>query len=97
MKVLAGETGFCKLKWVGVDEKRRYVAMKLLGPSLASQLQICNAPHVPTVAKIAFQLLLRIQSMHGKGLIHRDIKPENLMLGSKESEKETIFVVDFGL
>ena len=34
---------------------------------------------------------------HGLGIVHRDLKPENLLLTSKNLEKATIKISDFGL
>ena len=34
---------------------------------------------------------------HGLGIVHRDLKPENLLLDTKDLEKATIKISDFGL
>jgi calcium/calmodulin-dependent protein kinase I len=34
---------------------------------------------------------------HGLGIVHRDLKPENLLLDSKDLDKATIKISDFGL
>lgn len=51
--------------------------------------------NLETVVMIAEQMIDRLQSLHQKGFIHRDLKPENMMI--KESDSETIYLIDFGL
>lgn len=34
---------------------------------------------------------------HDQGIVHRDLKPENLLLSSKDLDKATIKISDFGL
>ena len=33
-----------------------------------------------TILLIVDQMLIRLESIHSKGIVHRDIKPENFML-----------------
>ena len=46
--------------------------------------------------RIAYQCVLRLKELHGRGFVHRDIKPENILLGNK-SNPHKVYVVDFGL
>ena len=45
---------------------------------------------------IGYQMVQRIEYVHSKGYIHRDIKPGNFLIG-KSSEKERLYIIDFGL
>lgn len=42
-------------------------------------------------------MIQRIKVVHEARLIHRDIKPENFMIGTTKQNKNTIFIIDFGL
>jgi serine/threonine protein kinase len=35
--------------------------------------------------------------VHNERVIHRDIKPDNFLIGAAEGQKDTVFIIDFGL
>ena len=46
---------------------------------------------------IAVQMIQRIKVVHEERIIHRDIKPDNFMTGGTDTNKNTVFIIDFGL
>lgn len=68
----------------GEDDTRRWLAIQLLGPTLASLL----APHPApwhTVAAIAVQALDALSYVHSKKYVYVDVNPDNFILGRRES------------
>ncbi|GMS82000.1 hypothetical protein PENTCL1PPCAC_4175, partial [Pristionchus entomophagus] len=49
-----------------------------------------------TIAEIAAQTLLAVETLHECGFLHRDIKPHNFAIGLPPREA-TIFMLDFGI
>ncbi|GAB3485279.1 serine/threonine-protein kinase [Amycolatopsis cihanbeyliensis] len=74
-----------------------YIAMRLVdGSDLASL--IGNGPMAP---ERAFSLLEQVadalDTLHAHGLVHLDVKPANVLVTSRESAREHVYVADFGL
>jgi serine/threonine protein kinase len=89
--------GIPEIHWCGSTDQWHILVMDLLGPSLEDLL---NAYHrsfsLKTVLLVAEQLVVRLQTIHGKDFIHRDVKPDNFVLG-RGDEKCIIYAIDFGL
>ena len=94
---LLGTHNLPQVKWYGKDEFNYYMVIPLLGKSL-EQLFIEKQQKfsLKLILQIGIQILYLLKSIHKKGLVHRDIKPDNFLLGI-ESEKNKIFLIDFGL
>ena len=101
---LSGIPGIPNLRYYGVPDHNRYMAIDLLGKSL----QTVSSDHkksvpIEIVRMYAKQMVEIIQAVHERGFIHRDIKPPNFMTGpgpsSNETENKTdkIFLIDFGM
>ncbi|WP_211225498.1 serine/threonine-protein kinase [Amycolatopsis nigrescens] len=74
-----------------------YIAMRLVdGPDLASL--IGGSPMAPDRAlKLLDQVADALDSLHSRGLVHLDVKPANVLVTSRESAREHVYVADFGL
>ncbi|KAH7888473.1 putative casein kinase-1 hhp1 [Phlebopus sp. FC_14] len=72
-----------------------YIAMELLGPSVAMQQQDGAGVMLKTVISIVDQALAALQHIHMLGIVHRDVKPENFLCVLDDPSK--IKLVDFGI
>ena len=62
--------------------------MQHLGPNLIELHGWCEHHFsLATIARIAIELLYRLESFHELGYLHLDIKPENICVGLKERSK----------
>ncbi|OHT10062.1 CK1 family protein kinase [Tritrichomonas foetus] len=76
----------------GRDQNYLYIAMELLGPSLAHISIVLHGLKLGTVLKLAISMLDAVESLHEMGYIHNDIKPENFLLKPPDKVK----IIDFG-
>jgi len=74
-----------------------YIAMRLVdGSDLASLIK--DGPLAPDRALILLgQVAEALDNLHGRGLVHLDVKPANVLVTSRESAREHVYVADFGL
>ncbi|MEU6647153.1 serine/threonine-protein kinase [Saccharomonospora sp. NPDC046836] len=74
-----------------------YIAMRLVdGSDLASL--IGGSPMRPDRAiGLLEQVADALDTLHNRGLVHLDVKPANVLVTSRESAREHVYVADFGL
>ncbi|ORX89468.1 binary complex of casein kinase-1 with Cki7 [Basidiobolus meristosporus CBS 931.73] len=98
-KILSGVSCIPSAYYFGQEGAYNVLVIDILGPSLEDVFEKSHRKFsVKTVAMLAIQMILRIQSVHEHGLIYRDIKPDNFLLGRPNSSHETsVYMVDFGM
>jgi serine/threonine protein kinase, bacterial len=74
-----------------------YIAMRLVdGSDLASLIK--DGPMAPGRALVLLgQVAEALDNLHERGLVHLDVKPANVLVTSRESAREHVYVADFGL
>ncbi|KIM77936.1 hypothetical protein PILCRDRAFT_27830, partial [Piloderma croceum F 1598] len=72
-----------------------YMAMELLGPSIAEQQKDGAGVMVKTIIQVVYQALTPLQHIHLLGIVHCDIKPENFLCALDDTS--TIKIIDFGI
>lgn len=94
---IRNQKGFAKVYSYGQQDQSYFMAMELMGPSLADLFQFCgNRFSLKTTLMIGIQLLQRFEFMHESSFIHRDVKPDNFLMGLGQ-KSSIVHVVDMGL
>ena len=89
--------GIAKIFNYGTHAGHYYMAMDLLGPSLADLYQFCGYKFsLKTTLMLAYQLIERFEFLNKKQFIHRDVKPDNFLMGLGDQSKD-LYIVDMGL
>ncbi|MCE7009125.1 serine/threonine protein kinase [Kibdelosporangium philippinense] len=74
-----------------------YIAMRLVdGSDLASIIR--NGPITPErTLSLLGQVAEALDTLHDRGLVHLDVKPANVLVTSRETSTEHVYLADFGL
>lgn len=89
--------GIPKVYYFGQEGYYNILIIELLGPSLEDLFEWCGRKFsISTVARLAIQMIERIQFLHENNLIYRDIKPDNFLIGAT-NEDNNIYLVDYGM
>ena len=105
---LSGIPGIPNLRYYGVPDHNRYMAIDLLGKSLQTvSSDYKKSVPIGIVQMYAKQMVRIIWAVHERGFVHRDIKPPNFMIGMKKNEsnedelktqtQDELFLIDFGM
>ncbi|PBK67948.1 kinase-like protein [Armillaria solidipes] len=87
LQLLKGQAAIPLVYAYGQLEHFEYIAMEILGSSVAEHL---NGPG----AGVILTTLAGLEHIHSLGIVHRDIKPSNLLCALDDS---TIKIIDFGI
>ncbi|MDT8911098.1 serine/threonine-protein kinase [Amycolatopsis sp. PS_44_ISF1] len=81
----------------GELEGMLYIAMRMVdGGDLAGL--ISGGPVAPARAlSLLDQVADALDTLHNRGLVHLDVKPANVLVTSRETSREHVYVADFGL
>lgn len=89
--------GIPKVYYFGQEGYYNVLIIQLLGPSLEDLFEWCGRKFsVPTVSRLAIQMIERLQFLHENHMIYRDIKPDNFLIGATTADN-TIYMVDYGM
>jgi serine/threonine protein kinase len=105
---LSGIPGIPNLRYYGVPDHNRYMAIDLLGKSLQTvSSDYKKSVPIGIVQMYAKQMVRIIWAVHERGFVHRDIKPPNFMIGIKKNEsnedelkiqaQDELYLIDFGM
>ncbi|MBE1465962.1 serine/threonine-protein kinase [Kibdelosporangium phytohabitans] len=74
-----------------------YIAMRLVdGSDLASIIR--DGPIAPErTLSLLGQVAEALDTLHDRGLVHLDVKPANVLVTSRETSTEHVYLADFGL
>ena len=98
LKYLQGGIGVPRFISYGSSSEYNYLIMELLSDNLNDIFHTHNEHcSLENIINISIQMLDRIEFLHSKGFIHRDIKPENFALGNKKSNRNIVYLIDYGL
>jgi serine/threonine protein kinase/DNA-directed RNA polymerase subunit RPC12/RpoP len=102
LKELNNEICFSKYFYSEFSKNNKIIIQSLLGVNLKVLKEFCGGKFpLYTILNIGIELFERISIIHKHGILHRDLKPSNILYGnfttSNKKEKDSLFIIDFGL
>ncbi|KAI7870291.1 kinase-like domain-containing protein [Mucor mucedo] len=95
---IGNQHGFLRMISFFEESGFRYLVFTLVGKDLFDQAEIHGGKlGLKSIVLIAKQLVDRIEYLHDKGILHLDLKPENIAIGANENDRNTVYLLDFGL
>lgn len=74
-----------------------YIAMRLVDGSDLASLISGSAMAPERALGLLDQVADALDTLHERGLVHLDVKPANVLVTSRESAREHVYIADFGL
>jgi hypothetical protein len=74
-----------------------YIAMRLVDGSDLASLISGNPMQPERALGLLDQVADALDTLHERGLVHLDVKPANVLVTSRESAREHVYIADFGL
>ncbi|HTI21306.1 MAG TPA: serine/threonine-protein kinase, partial [Kutzneria sp.] len=81
----------------GEIDGMHYIAMRLVDGADLASLIACGPISPARTLRLLDQVADALDSLHIRGLVHLDVKPANVLVTSRESAREHVYVADFGL
>ena len=99
MRALHGKKHFCKLLSESSHEGKPYIAMELVGETVAeARSRRANGRlSLATASALAIAMIEALETLHNEGYVHRDIKPGNVCVGVGDGAEREVYLIDFGL
>jgi serine/threonine-protein kinase len=74
-----------------------YIALRLVEGADLAQLVLCGPLAPPRTVALLRGVAAALDTLHGLGLVHLDVKPANVLVTTRESAGEHVYLADFGL
>lgn len=79
---------FPKFKSLEKCDKKKFLIITLFGPNLDKLFKFCNYEFdIPSIQKIAIDIISALKDRHNSGYLHMDIKPNNIAILLKDYNK----------
>jgi len=87
--------GFCSDVRQAHNDEYKVLIMELLGSSLEELMTQCGGKlSLPTVLRLAEQMLHRLETLHSTHKVHGNVKPENFVMGRVGEQVDVVYCID---